>query len=633
MKVIACLSAVVVSLSCGVGPLFAAPVHLRTNYRETPLGIGSEKPRFLWQNDSTKRGWKQTAYRVMVASNPALLTQKRPDVWDSGRQASDESVDVAYGGKALLSGRRYYWAVQVWSKGGGDEVSAPTWFETGLLQPTDWTGRWISGDGSEERQDHAAAKWIVPTGATQPEQKVVVFHRVITLAKPAYRASLSVIANGAFHSEVNGRPISHKAGWQSFDFHEIHADLHAGENIVEITADQPHVDNRTQLRSAWAVAALVKITDEDGSVHRFGTDASWRAAAPGESGQGGAVGLAPAGSYLSDSGATAHVGTMLQKPFDVAAKVKSARLYITSMGSYRASLNGRPVSDDVLTPDFTDYRKRVTYQTYDVTSMVQNGANTLGVLLGAGWYGSGLTWAGAYSFGTAAPSVLAQMVVETEDGRRTTVVTDSSWRSAESPILNSEIYAGEAYDARLATGSPQWKGVVERPAPAAMVTAQEDLPVHTAAHVAPIAVKVLANGNAVFDMGQNMVGWTKLRVSGAAGTTVHLQYAERLNADGSVYTENLRSAEANDTYILRGSGSESFEPAFTFHGFRYVEVSGYPGKPELATLEGEVVNSLPDTPSAKLETSSELVNRMWTAGLWGQRGKFCEHPYGLSAAG
>ena len=149
MKKIVWLSAVVVSLSFAAGSLFAAPVHLRTNYRETPLGIGSEKPRFFWQNDSTERGWKQTAYRVMVASDAALLAKKRPDVWDSGRRASDESIDVAYGGKALLSGHRYYWAVEVWSKG-KSEVSAPTWFEMGLLQPTDWKGKWISGDGSEE---------------------------------------------------------------------------------------------------------------------------------------------------------------------------------------------------------------------------------------------------------------------------------------------------------------------------------------------------------------------------------------------------------------------------------------------------------------------------------------------------
>ena len=575
----------------------------------------------------------QTAYRVMVASDPALLAKKKPDMWDSGRRKSGESVDVAYGGKALLSGHRYYWAVEAWGKG-GRTVSAPTWFEMGLLKPQDWTGKWISGDGSEEMKDHAAAKWIVPAGPLRAGLTTVVFRRTITLTKPAYRASLSVIANGGFHSAVNGRPISHKAGWQSFDFHEIHAYLHAGDNIIEITSDQPRVDNRTQLRSAWAVAGLVKITDADGTVHRFGTDTDWTAVAPGEAAERGgtaepantAVSLAPGGSYLSDSGTTAHVGTVLEKPFDIGSKVKSARLYITAMGSYRASLNGKPVSDAVLTPDFTDYRKRVTYQTYDVTAMVQGGSNVLGVLLGSGWYGSGLTWAGSYPFGTAAPMVLAQLVIEAEDGKRTTVVTDGSWRSAESPILNSEIYAGESYDARVETGPLKWSGVVVGDAPTAVITAQEDLPVHRAAQVAPIAVNMLANGDAVFDMGQNMVGWTKLRVSGAPGTTVHLQYAERLNPDGSVYTENLRSAEANDTYILRGVGSESFEPSFTFHGFRYVEVSGYPGKPELTALEGEVVNSLPDQPSAKLETSSELVNKMWTAGLWGQRGNFVSIP-------
>ncbi len=199
------ISVVAISFAFTAGS-FAAPVHLRTNYRETPLGIGSEKPRFFWQNDSTERGWKQTAYRLMVASDAALLEKKKPDVWDSGRRASDESIDVAYGGKALLSGHRYYWAVEVWSKG-KSEVSAPTWFEMGLLKPTDWSAKWITGDGAMEAADHAAAKWIVPAGTIPAEVKAVVFRRTITLTKPAYRASLSVIANGAFHSSVNGRPI------------------------------------------------------------------------------------------------------------------------------------------------------------------------------------------------------------------------------------------------------------------------------------------------------------------------------------------------------------------------------------------------------------------------------------------
>jgi alpha-L-rhamnosidase len=601
--------------------MLAAPVHLRTNYRETPLGIDSEKPRFLWQSDSVERGWKQSAYRILVASDQALLAQKRPDIWDSGKRDSDESVDVPFEGKPLQSGHRYFWTVEVWDREGRPETAAPTWFEMGLLRPEDWKAKWISGDQAEQEADHAAAKWIVAAKPATGEQTITIFRKRISIAKPAFRASISVIANGPFESLVNGRPVSHKVGWQSFDFHEIHADLHTGENMIEIRARQPHVDNRTQLRSACAVATLVKIVDEDGTIHRFGTDTDWTVGDTASQ----SVMLAAPGSYLQESGPTAHLGTDLRKSFGVAKKVVSARLYITAMGSYRASLNGQRVGDDVLTPDFTDYRKRLNYQTYDVTSKLTHGTNTLNVLLGAGWYGSGLTWAGTYSFGVAPPSILARLVIETADGKTTSIVTDSTWRSAKTPILNSEIYAGETFDARIETASPDGS-VVEHPAPASVLTAQEDLPVHRKDSIMPIKVTTLANGDAVFDMGQNMVGWTRLKVHGPRGKTVHLQYAERLNADGGVYTENLRSAEANDTYILSGHDTEVFEPSFTFHGFRYVQVSGYPGKPEVSALEGVVLNSLPAEPSAKLETSSELVNKMWTAGLWGQRGNFVSIP-------
>ena len=607
-------------------------MHLRTDYRENPLGIGSERPHFLWQSDSTERGWKQTAYQVRVASDPALLRAGKavgkPDVWDSGRRESDASVDVAYEGKALEPQHRYFWAVEVWDGHGKSAVSSPAWFETGLLTPADWTGKWISGDGREETEDHAAAQWIVPADA-DAQATVVVFRKTITLREPAYRAALSVIANGTFHSFVNGRAVSHKEGWQSFEFHEIHADLHAGENTIEIRADLPKVDNRTQRKGARAVAALLKITDEDGTVHRYGTDGSWTAADVAAGAASAPVQMAAAGSYLEDSGPTAHGGTVLEKAFAAGVRVRSARLYVTALGSYRATLNGKQVGDAVLTPDFTDYRKRVTYQTYDVTSMIAKGGNTLNVLLGAGWYGSGLTWAGTYAFGTAPPSVLAQLVIETVDGRRTSIVTDGSWHSAPSPILNSEIYAGETYDGRLESRAPAakvWSAAVERSSPAAAVTAQLDLPVHRTDHIPAVKVTMLPDGDAVFDMGQNIVGWARLQVSGARGQTVRMRFAERLSPDGSVYTENLRSAEATDTYILHGGGKETFEPAFTFHGFRYVQVSGYPGRPELGAIEGEVINSLPDTPAAKLVTASDLVNRMWTAGLWGQRGNFVSIP-------
>ena len=639
MKSIARFFSVFGATAACAGSLLAVPVHLRTNYRESPIGLDSAKPHFLWQSEATERNWTQSGYRVRVASAAKLLASGTPDLWDSGKRSSDESVDVPYEGKPLAAERPYVWTVEVWDSHGQSSTSAPASFETGPMQRSDWQGRWIGADQTEAEADHQAAQWIVIGGASPDLKAAAIFRKTIMLTGAPYRATFSVIANGGFESFVNGRPIDHKEGWRSFDFHEIHADLHAGENVIEVRAAHPDVDNRTRFLSTCAIAALVKITAKDGSVHRFGTGTDWIAGQALQAAATTPAALATAGSYLADSGPTAHAASLLQKSFAVNSGVRSARLYITALGSYRAFLNGTAVSDAVLTPDFTDYRKRVTYQTYDATNLLRSGQNQFRILLGPGWYGSGLTWAGAYSFGTAAPSVLAQLVVEMKDGKRSVISTDASWQSAPSPILNSEIYAGETYDARLAGGviarSParadhgtvdQPSAAIERAGPAVAITAQEDLPVHRNAEIAPVRVTMLKNGDAVFDMGQNMVGWTRLTARGEAGRAIHLQYAERLNPDGGVYTDNLRSAEANDTYILRGSGTETYEPFFTFHGFRYVQVNGYPGTPTLASLAGEVMNSLPKTPSARLMTSSDLVNRMWTAGLWGQRGNFLSIP-------
>ena len=210
------------------------------------------------------------------------------------------------------------------------------------------------------------------------------------------------------------------------------------------------------------LAAVLRIDGGEGKTFDLVTDGQWQVRKPDSTWSaakdlGGLtdlrLGTGPdrLGQAVAPPERVSSSASLFRREFVAPGAVVSARLYITAMGSYRASLNGKPVSDAVLTPDFTDYRKRVTYQTYDVTSMVQSGSNTLGVLLGSGWYGSGLTWAGAYPFGTAAP-VLAQMVIETEDGEAYYVGYGFELEVAESPILNSEIYAGEAYDARLETG-------------------------------------------------------------------------------------------------------------------------------------------------------------------------------------
>ena len=336
---------------------------------------------------------------------------------------------------------------------------------------------------------------------------------------------------------------------------------------------------------------------------------------------------------LGDPGALPEPAAYLRRTLAISKDVRSARLYLTALGSYRVFLNGSRVGADVLTPDFTDYRKRVLYQTYDVTGLLANGKNVISVLLGDGWYGSPLTWVGMHFF-PPPDRFLAQLELAYADGSRETVATDGGWKAAASPIIRSEIYAGELYDARLEQAGwetvsfddSRWNPAVTADVPSIAVSSQITAPARVIATLNPKEVTPLANGTYIFDMGQNMVGWATLKVKGTAGTVIRLRFAEILNPDGTIYTANLRNADAADTYILRGGDEEVFAPHFTFHGFRYIEVTGYPGTPTLDAIKGDVVSSVSGEPVAKLATSSELVNRMWSIGIWGQRGNFLSIP-------
>ncbi|MFZ0760105.1 MAG: family 78 glycoside hydrolase catalytic domain, partial [Candidatus Sulfotelmatobacter sp.] len=336
---------------------------------------------------------------------------------------------------------------------------------------------------------------------------------------------------------------------------------------------------------------------------------------------------------LGNPGPFPQPAAYLRRVLAVSKSVRTARLYVTALGSYRMFLNGRRVGVDVLTPDFTDYRKRVLYQSYDVTGLLVNGQNVIGALLGDGWYGSPLTWAGMHFF-PAPDRLLAQLELNYSDGTHETFATDQSWKGTASPVIRSSIYGGEIYDARLEqpgwqnTGfdDSKWESAVVMDPPSIAVSSQLTAPARVIATLDAKKVTPMANGTYIFDMGQNMVGWTTLKVKGSSGTKVQLRFAEVLNPDGTIYTANLRNADATDVYILRGGDEETFSPHFTFHGFRYVEVTGYPGTPTLDALKGNVVSSVSDEPSARLTTSSELVNQMWTIGTWGQRGNFLSIP-------
>jgi alpha-L-rhamnosidase len=275
-----------------------------------------------------------------------------------------------------------------------------------------------------------------------------------------------------------------------------------------------------------------------------------------------------------------------------------------------------------------------------VTSLLQHGANTIGVLLGGGWYSSPMTWAGVRY--TPGPNLLrAQLDVTLANGTHQTVITDPSWLTAAAPITFSEIYGGESYDARLVQAgwsaphfdASRWthSTTATPPDSGIALTAQPDLSIHTTVTLHPISMDPAnAAHPVVYDMGQNMVGNVRLHVRGPRGMVVRLRYAERLNSDGSIYTENLRNADATDTYALSGEGDETWTPAFTFHGFRYVELSFLGGQPStpptLSTIDGLVYNSLSEPPTVRLTSSSETLNKMNQLGAWGQRGNFVSIP-------
>ena len=318
------------------------------------------------------------------------------------------------------------------------------------------------------------------------------------------------------------------------------------------------------------------------------------------------------------------------------ASIRRARLWATARGVYELRLNGEKAGDALLAPGWSDYRSRLRYQTYDVGPLLRDGANTLGAILGTGWYAGHIGWHGQTAFYGPHPRLLAQLTVEFDDGTNVTIGTDDGWQATTGPILASDLLMGEVYDARQElpgwdrpgneSDAADWEPVVTEERDGTPLVADRAEPIRALIELTPVSIAARADGTSIVDLGQNMVGWVRLRASGPAGTTIRLRFAEVLNPDGSIYIDNLRSAHQTDTFVLAGTGAdEVFEPRFTFHGFRYVEVVGYPGNLTASDLTGIVIGSdLP--PAGDFSCSDELVNQIQHAIVWGLRGNFVSIP-------
>lgn len=695
------------------------------------------EPRLSWRIEQIeeRRGIRQTAYQVRVASSKDLLLRGEADLWNSGKVQSAKNFHVEYAGEALASRTRCYWQARVWDEGGkASDWSAPALWTMGLLDQDDWQADWIGYDAAAARTPEEEADdrllnigglaWVQIPGAHGRESVPTGFRRRVELPEDRVlrRAVLVLYAFHACSASVNGTPVGRAFHWEKTARLDVTAALRTGANVVSLLADQtdPHrpavigrlvaqfelgPDLIVPIDETWKVSQALpegweRLEFEDGdwpSAERLG-GRPWNGPPP-----------------VSDLQRVP--APYLRRAFRVEQPIRRATVYVTALGVYELRLNGARVSGDVLAPGWTDFRKRVHYQTYDVTDRIRRGDNVIGAILGDGWYASNLAHLARRNVYGGAPRLLVQLEVERADGSVQTVNSDGGWTAAVGPIRHADLQIGCEYDARLAM--PGWDrpgfddrawvavdtgaaadgraDVTARLAAAVQQDDRLDLPVTndamggdpvqgvqkvlvvgyerdgTAAEVTvgenqrlqlagpglrilhavygrpspgrnpfrlqasvvepsrvinELPAKTLTEpwpGRWTFDLGQNMVGWVRLTVRGAPGQRITVRHGEMLNVDGTIYTAALRSCQATDFFILSGAGEEVLEPYFTFHGFRYVEITGLTSPPELTDVTGIVVHT-PMRRTGRFESSHALLNQLYSNIIWGQKGNFLEVP-------
>jgi alpha-L-rhamnosidase len=622
---------------------------LRCESLANPLGIDATHPRLSWILNSRERGQRQTACQILVASSTARLNANVGDLWDSGKVRSDQSIQVPYAGQPLVSNEPCFWKVRVWDKDG--KVSAwsrPAEWSMGLLQPSDWRARWIGLDGEAVTDYLAGTSWIWfpegdPEKAAPPGEKYFRRTIVIPSDREIKRAGFVYTGDNMCRGWLNGRDLGARASYHVVKDNDVTYRLRPGTNVIALTGY-----NRGTNAKPAGVVGLLTVEFDQGPPLIVPTDDRWKASGQDPTNWNlpdfddstwacakvlGPVGMQPWGNVrISES--RRQPARWLRKQFTVVRKIKRATVCFSGLGWSELYLNGRKVGDAVLSPAFAQYNKRVFYVTYDVTKQLRRGANAMGAVLGNGRYYADRSrvYTGTENFGW--PKLLLQLRVEYADGLVTNIVSDGSWRlTTNGPMVANNDYDGEDYDARKefpgwsrpGFDDAKWQPAQIVEAPPAVVAAQMIDPIRVTGTLKPAAMTEPKPGVYVYDLGQNMVGWARLKVSGPAGARVKLRFAEVLKPDGTLDVANLRGARATDRYTLKGQGTEVWEPRFTSHGFRYVGVTGFPGKPNLHSIAGRIVND--DLPTnGTFECSNPLLNRIYRAVVWGVRGNYHSIP-------
>lgn len=627
-------------------------VHLRCEYRVNPEGLDVLQPRLSWVLVSYRRGETQTAYQVQVASSPEQLARGEADLWNTGQVASGETAHIVYGGRQLHSRDEVWWKVRVWDRDGKVSLwSSPGSWTMGLLEPADWKARWV---GAKE-----------PDTATATRGPRNGYH--CEIAKSAEMPKSVAIDLGQSRSFdavrlFPARPYDWQPDTPGFLFptqFKIEAattpDFSDARTLLDRTAsEEPNPGTNApiyrfrEVTARYVRLAVPSLPRRDESSFGFAL-AEMQVLSGGENVAQGAQVLAqdsietgPWGKTNLTDGITVTIvpsakaalpATMVRKTFAVNRQVKRALAYASALGLYELRLNGQKVGEDLLSPEWTSYRKRVQYQVYDVTRAMRIGANAVGAYLGEGWFAGRLMAVGPFPYGTN-PRFLLQLELEFADGEKQTLVTDETWQcTTAGPILAAGIYDGETYDARREQtrwdsadyATAGWEPVNCSALDGRKLVWQRNEPIRVMQELTPVRLTEPKPGVFVFDLGQNMVGWCRLEAQGKGGQTVTLRHAEMLNEDGTLYTANLRGAPQVDHYTPAADGRFLYEPRFTYHGFRFVEVTGLAEAPTSTAVIGRVFHSSAPLVS-RFECSDESLNHLMRNILWTQRANLMSSP-------
>lgn len=650
---------------------------LTTEYMDRPMGIDVKQPVFGWQMQSDRYGAAQTAYRIVTATSKENL-ENGTYTYDSGTVNSSASVCIKYNGPELAPCTRYYWQVLVTDERGKVHESPASWFETGLMGGLWGNAMWIASNKmqlSPYRFDYAIeydvetakpgpAKFIF--GA--PQEDCYVFVMLDT------RDSAKVMLGNALY---NKETVQHTLNVSNIippadatKKHHIRLEVRGGGNYdVKVSLDGRVISqgNQTSINCMRdsigrpqarlfsigyrqpqgfdAVFSNIKLLNYKWDNLVLNSDPKTY----------NAKGDNKAVLWMPGSDVNAPI---MRKNVNVGKEVKRARLYATARGAYWFYINGQRVGDGYLNPGWTDFRHRIMYNTYDVTQMLRQGNNALGIELGHGWFCDDFGWAGAMwgdQYGYK-PSALAMIKVEYSDGTNETFVTDNTWKVYNGgPLYVNNLYHGVIYDARREVdgwkepgfNDAAWEKVAILPPPPASTEIQGYVGLEIKNNITLTAKKMTRIGNRfIYDMGQNFAGVPRLKnMKGRKGQTITIHFAEMLYPEtvpenprapltrehyernkGQMYMDNYRSAISTDYYTFRGAPEgETFEPPFTQHGYRYVSIDGLDEPLPLEDVEGIVLESVGEQIS-RYETSNADINQLFNNIVWGQRGNFLAVP-------